>query len=414
MTFTALHRLLGHEAGPVTDDLIDSAVAQHLAETDDLDWKAKLPAQKEITKSDFAKDAAAMANSGGGTIVYGVKEEQKRASERCDAGTFDEGYERTLLQVAFSGIRPPLFGIEFFALGADKCRTVVVVFPPATDGPHLIYNNDYFGAPIRNGAETVWMKERQIEAMYRARFDERRHAAEALDNIYAEMVAGRDFRKHAWLIAVAKPRLPATSAPPDRTEASNMLNDARAHALDFAKNNAEHPITNINFADPRPGLRRWNAVPLALGSDWLWKEARVAIHNDGTVVLATAIGGYPHLRENQTGNQILPDRIEACIADFMALVRVAGHRFGTSEYEVRVGIEGNRNSGILIGTSPLPVGRDGGDSVPLPRFTPVDMTVVADSDDRSFHRQLHSLAQDCVNQGGISTLDVINPPLDDA
>jgi len=52
--------------------------------------------------------------------------------------------------------------------------------PAGADGPHLIYyTNEYFGAPIRDNADTVWMKERQTEAMYRARFDERRHAAEA-------------------------------------------------------------------------------------------------------------------------------------------------------------------------------------------------------------------------------------------
>jgi hypothetical protein len=47
-------------------------------------------------------------------------------------------------------------------------------------------------SPIRNNADTVWMKERQIEAMYRARFDERRHAAEALDHLYGELIAGLD------------------------------------------------------------------------------------------------------------------------------------------------------------------------------------------------------------------------------
>jgi hypothetical protein len=44
---------------------------------------------------------------------------------------------------------------------------MVVVVPASTEGPHLIYRDDLFGAPIRNDADTEWMKERQIDAMYR-------------------------------------------------------------------------------------------------------------------------------------------------------------------------------------------------------------------------------------------------------
>jgi len=50
------------------------------------------------------------------------------------------------------------------------------------------------------------MKERQIEAMYRGRFEEQRHAAEALDHLYSELIAGRDTDQRAWLIAVGRPR----------------------------------------------------------------------------------------------------------------------------------------------------------------------------------------------------------------
>ena len=77
------------------------------------------------------------------------------------------------------------------AVNAASTRAAAVIVPASVDGPHLIYRNDYFGAPVRNDSDTVWMKERQIEAMYRARFDERRHASEALDNLYAETAGGR-------------------------------------------------------------------------------------------------------------------------------------------------------------------------------------------------------------------------------
>lgn len=206
MTFTALHRALGLAPSPLTDDLLDAAVAAGVAEASDLDWKSELPPAKGLPQTDFPKDVAAMANSGG-VIVFGVRESQKAAVERVDVGEFDEAYERTMRSAAVTAVTPPVFGLNVHRLDAEGNRAVVVEVPASIDGPHLIYKNDYFAAPTRNDSNTVWMKERQIEAMYRARFDERRHATEALDSLYDEAAAGRDSDRGAWLIAVAHPRL---------------------------------------------------------------------------------------------------------------------------------------------------------------------------------------------------------------
>lgn len=126
-------------------------------------------------QTDVPKDIAAMANSGGGMIVYDVEEHEKAATGRRDVGEFTEGYERVYRSAAVTAIAPPVFGLEVYRLGAE-CRVVAVVVPASVDGPHLIYKNDFFGAPVRNDADTAWLKERQIEAMHRARLDERRGA----------------------------------------------------------------------------------------------------------------------------------------------------------------------------------------------------------------------------------------------
>lgn len=175
MTFTALHRVLGLPPGPLTDVMLDEAVGAGAAESDDLDWKPERPPMKGLPQTDFSKDVAAMENSGGRVIVFGVRKAQKAATERVDVGELDETYERSLRSAAITAISPPVFGLNVHRLGTDP-RAVVVEVPPSIDGPHLIYKHDYFSAPIRNDSDTVWMKERQIEAMYRARFEERRQA----------------------------------------------------------------------------------------------------------------------------------------------------------------------------------------------------------------------------------------------
>jgi hypothetical protein len=80
MQFTPLHRLLGRAPAPLSDEMIDDAVSQGIAETDDLDWKSKLPPAKGMAATDYPKDIAAMANSRGGMIVYGITEEDKKAT----------------------------------------------------------------------------------------------------------------------------------------------------------------------------------------------------------------------------------------------------------------------------------------------------------------------------------------------
>ena len=119
MDFTPLHRGLGLPPSILTDEILDAAVAAGVAETDDLDWKSELPPVKGLPQTDVPKDIAAMANSGGGMIVYGVEENQKVANVRKDTGEFTEVHERALRSAAITAITPPVFGLEIHRLGSN-------------------------------------------------------------------------------------------------------------------------------------------------------------------------------------------------------------------------------------------------------------------------------------------------------
>ncbi|WP_322755851.1 ATP-binding protein [Frankia sp. Cas3] len=233
--------------------------------TDDLDWKEKLPPAMGLPQTDFPKNVAAMANSGGGLIVYGVTETQKAATGRADAGEYTEVYERSLRSAAITAISPPVLRLTVHPLGAAGLRAVVVEVPASVDGPHLIYKQDYFGAPVRTGSDTVWMKERQIEAMYRARFDERRHATEALDTLAREAVAGRDTDKRAWLVGVAHPRIPTVGERLSRGTAGHVISTAAELTFTYAPGRDVRPLGSVDRFNPRPGLRRWVAADTATG-----------------------------------------------------------------------------------------------------------------------------------------------------
>ncbi|MFQ6397355.1 helix-turn-helix domain-containing protein [Nocardia sp. KC 131] len=410
MTFTALHRVLGVAPGPLTDELLDEAVAQGVEETDDLDWKLELLPVKGLPLTDFPKDVAAMANSGGGLIVYGVRESQKAATERVGVGECDEGYERALRVAAVNAITPPVFGLKVHRLGSGDKRAVAVEVPASVDGPHLIYRNDYFGAPLRNNADTVWMKERQLEAMYRARFEERRHATEALDNLYVEAARGRDTQTRAWMIAVGHPRVPRLQNRLSRDDVRDVLTQTEKLAKTYACDGV-HPLASVDRLNPRPGLRRWVAPNEATGDRAVWKEAWASVHHDGSVTLAAAIGG--HMISSDTyldGWQVEASAIEAGVADLMALVKVAAEATGNDEYDIRVGVEwAGQDALVLLAGAP----RYPYQGIPLHGYSPVEMSVDVTEPPSDFFWQVHDLAQDCVNQGGISEVRLINPPARD-
>lgn len=413
MDFTPLHRALGLSPCPLTDELLEAAVAAGVTETDDLDWKSELPPIKNLSQTDVPKDIAAMANAGGGMIVYGVEENQKAATGRKDTGDFSEGHERAYRSVAVSAISPPVFGLVIHRLGTD-CRAVVVIIPASVDGPHLIYKNDYFGAPVRNDADTAWMRERQIEAMYRARFEERRRSSEAVDSLYSEAAEGRDSEKRAWLIAVAHPRIPMVSARPDRDEARSIFKRAKVVTLSYANRNGVHPLENVDTLNPRPGLRRWIAVNTATGERQLWSEAWAEVHHDGSVTLAAAVGGHRKTSDGDfEGWEVEGRGVECCIADFAALIRAVAETQHLDEYEVRVGIEWTGTQPLQI----LTIDRMGltydGISSPIRKFTPVRASINAAGSDEAFHRDVHRLAEDSVNQGGVTHLHIISEPASD-
>lgn len=409
MDFTPLHRSLGIDPQPLTDELLNQAVAQGVLETHDLDWKSQLPAIKNIPQSDFPKDIAAMANSGGGAIVYGVTESQKAATGREDVGDFHELWERALRNAAITAISPPVFGLRIHKLGTieEGNRSVVVVVPRSLEGPHLIYRNELFGAPVRNDADTVWMKERQIEAMYRARFDERRHALEALDSLFTDASAGRDTEYRAWLIAVAHPRVPRVASHIDKSAAPPLFSEAMLLALTYANENVFHPLQNVEWASPRPGLRRWVAVNSATSDNRRWKESHASLHHDGSVTIAAAIGAHKRSSgELEEGHDIHGQAVEGALADFMALIRTVAGSTGESEYHVRVGIEWRGDKPLkMFTTTTMGVQTETG--LQLHRFTPVEASVDAGAPEAEFRSSLRDLALDCVNQGGVSYLHAI-------
>ncbi|WP_150460426.1 AlbA family DNA-binding domain-containing protein [Nesterenkonia ebinurensis] len=408
-TFTALHRALGLPPSPITSKLLDAAVEAGVAETDDLDWKRELPQTKGLADTDLPKDIAAMANSGGGIIVYGAAERQKCAAERVNVDVFTEGQERTLRAAAYSAIVPPVMNLKIHRLDESEPRAVVIEVPPSAEGPHLILKNQYFGAPLRNDADTEWMKERQIEHAYRARFEERRHSAQALAALYDEAAVGRG-EDRAWLIAAARPRMPFVGKSMDRSDASQLIQRAFSVVQNWISGQAPHPMMETSWPSPRPGLRRWTVS--SDGSRRSWQDTQVGLLHDGSVLLTTSLGGAPgrSMDDLMEPHQITGSLIELGVADHMALVWSVAEHYGLDEYDVCVGIEWGGSELLEFWTSDNTNFLTGDLGTPVHRYTPVEITASPKTTVQDFHAQVYELVQLCINQGGLSRLRLMHEP----
>ena len=183
--------------------------------------------------------------------------------------------------------------------------------------------------------------------------------------------------------------------------------------MTYAGRSGIHPLESVDRLNPRPGLRRWVAVNTATGERSAWKESWASIHNDGSVTLATAIGG--HRRSGDAyyeGWQLQSSAIECAIADVMGLIRAAAEAIGNDEYDVRVGINWAGEQPLTILTMDNQGFIYDGVSIPLHRYTPVETTLNATEPALDYYWHVHDLAQDCVNQGGISNALMTAPLLE--
>jgi hypothetical protein len=212
-------------------------------------------------------------------------------------------------------------------------------------------------------------------------------------------------------VAAAHPRVSGTQISPDREQARAIMKQAEAITLRYSQKNAVHPLEFVDRANPRPGLRRWVAPFTRSGESLRWREAWAEVHRDGSVTLAAAVGGH----RNQSGDyneawEVESAAIEAAVADFTALLRATAEVLGHDEYDVSVGIEWSGGEKLSILTVDGQGFTFNGVSTPVPAFIPVQSTIDAGASEIDFHHQVFELAEDCVNQGGITYLHVISPP----
>lgn len=400
----------------MTIELLDAAVDAGLEEKADLDFKLTLPAAGALGQSDIAKDIAAMANSGGGILLFGVRDSASRASEAPGISpelTLDT-YLRDIRRVALNRISPPVLDVVPVTFNDGDRHALAVMVPATEDVPHLIFSGENFKAPYRNGPDTAWMNERMLEAAYRTRFAAKQAATRTLREIVDHAIDGRPVAERAWMVAVARPTHPAARGERlDRAAAAGIFEGAYSFSYQWVSLHV-HPLDWLDRLNPRPGMRRWIARFSRSGDTTRWREAHAEVCDDGTVTLVSAMGAGRAGSDIMFGpHEIGSDRAETFLADFFGLMRSASKTVGVLVYDIHVSL---RWEGVEPTLLRIPERHlrgyylDEEHSVPIRNFVPVEAVVDTRVSENIYLDQLRETALDVVNQGGAQYLHSILEP----
>lgn len=147
-------------------DDITALIDNEAEESVHLDFKASGSLSKDDKKkAEIAKDVSAFANSDGGIIVYGIEEQDHKASalSYIDGNTYTKEW---LEQVIQDNIQRRIEGLEIFPIrdNGDIAKSIYIVkIPRSSNTPHMSADKCYYK---RNNFRSVKMEEYEVRDLF--------------------------------------------------------------------------------------------------------------------------------------------------------------------------------------------------------------------------------------------------------
>jgi hypothetical protein len=152
-----------------TEAALERLVNDGVAETTQLEFKAcDAIAKTQGKKTDLAKDVAAMANAAGGTIIYGMVE-QNHVAASIDVGFDETDISKEFIdQVLGSGISPRVEGLRIHRVPlvkkGSRVAYVIEIDQAVERAPHQTRDGRYHK---RSNFTTQWMEDYEIRDVLR-------------------------------------------------------------------------------------------------------------------------------------------------------------------------------------------------------------------------------------------------------
>lgn len=417
-TWSRLHEHVGCPPGPLSFELVRRCADDGLAEADDLDWKECLPNGRDPqAQAEFAKDVAAMANTRGGLIIFGVADQPVKFTGITAGDANADQYGKWVRNL----VQPYLSGLDQYILSSkDGRETAFVVDVPASElAPHSVafdHTKDQAKSqyatvtPYRSGPHTEWMAEHQIARAYTERLT---HTADwqasfgELRDWTVDSLEGRGGEGTAWLILIGRPTRPVPRSAPrlDGETARSIVAGAWGHPVaDFQQRAQVLDLLAAGQGHLTVGLNAW-VITNRVGAEGLKpREVRVELHHDGSFVFVANLSQHTLIDKGNDRPEVAvvnADVIEQACVDLEALLLqlLRTERIDSPmRVQISVSSEGNLPLKCAVHSYEhyyLPAG-----AAALPRLRPVTVDVEAGATGAHTQPAAAELAAGILNQFG--------------
>ncbi len=180
-------QILGSPVQSVTETALESLVSNSVPESHRLEYKSQLPGIAADDRLEFVRDLAAMANGGGGIIIFGIRDENEVAAELTPVPL---GRQVTRLQQLATQYLAPLPGfatLEISSAQNDNAGYLVLEVENVPQRPYAVVEGGTLGFYLRVERTRRSMSEAEVERLYRERFQRFQDARARIEEFSARI-----------------------------------------------------------------------------------------------------------------------------------------------------------------------------------------------------------------------------------
>jgi hypothetical protein len=158
----------------ITEADLQSLVNEGRREDGQLEFKQALPGNNDDGKKEFLKDVTAMANTSGGDIIYGIREDRSTPDEAGKAaevvaitGLGVDAVKLWMSELLHSSVEERMFGIVIHDVPiAAGGFALVVRVPKSWNSPHVVRHKNHWRFYARNSAGVYAMNVTELRAAF--------------------------------------------------------------------------------------------------------------------------------------------------------------------------------------------------------------------------------------------------------
>lgn len=138
----------------IDEDDLQSLIDNQVAERKTIDYKLKLPDDSRDDKKEFAADISSFSNASGGTIIYGMSEDQGLPIEISGLGSINPDQEILRLDnMIRDNIKPRIHGVSITNIPVNSVDNVILIqIPRSWAKPHVVNYSGHWRFYSRNSA----------------------------------------------------------------------------------------------------------------------------------------------------------------------------------------------------------------------------------------------------------------------